>query len=157
MTSWLAARSNGAATGWREALGGSVALVVAGAGVWFMSEAARAASGTIDQAPPEAFVVFAVFGFVGVLGDLAMIVRGRMAGPARIVRHLWRMCAAFFIASGSFFLGQEQLLPAAIRGTVWQFGPVFFPLLAIGVWSVLARLPRRRRPSAGRRPSAHAE
>jgi hypothetical protein len=54
------------------------------------------------------------------------------------------MCAALFIAAGSFFLRQGQLLPEAIRGTVWQFAPVFFPLAAIAVWSVLARLPRRR-------------
>ncbi|WP_300545142.1 DUF2306 domain-containing protein [Maricaulis sp.] len=152
LTSWLAARSNGAATGRREAVSAIIALLVAGGGVWFMIEASQAASGTIGQTPPEAFIVFTAFGLAGAAGDLGMMLRRRMTGPARIVRHLWRMCAALFIAAGSFFLGQEQLLPDAIRGTVWQFAPVFFPLAAIAVWSVLARLPRR--PRASVRPAA---
>ena len=151
VTSWLAARPDGAPAGRREALAAIIALAVAGAGLWFMMQAAQSPTGTIDQAPPEAFVVFTVFGLAGAAGDVAMIVRRRIAGPARIVRHLWRMCAALFIAAGSFFLGQEQMLPASFRGSVWQFAPVLFPLVAIGVWSVLARLPRRRTSNRARR------
>ncbi len=40
-------------------------------------------------------------------GDIRMLVRG-VFGAKRIVRHLWRMCFGFFIATGSFFLGQQQ-------------------------------------------------
>jgi hypothetical protein len=38
-------------------------------------------------------------------GDVRMLLRGGLAGTARIARHLWRMCFGLFIASGSFFLG----------------------------------------------------
>jgi hypothetical protein len=47
-------------------------------------------------------------------GDLRLLLRGGIAG-SRLVRHLWRMCFAWFIATGSFFLGQQQVIPAALR------------------------------------------
>jgi hypothetical protein len=47
--------------------------------------------------------------------DLRMIVRGGVQGAARIARHLWRMCAAWFIATTSLFVGQPQLFSYAVR------------------------------------------
>jgi hypothetical protein len=52
-------------------------------------------------------------------------------GAARLRRHLWRMCVALFIASGSFFLGQADEFPRALRIT---------PLLALPVLAVLATM-----------------
>jgi hypothetical protein len=46
-----------------------------------------------------------------------MIARGGVFGAARIARHLWRMCAALYIAVMSFFLGQSQVFPYAVRRT----------------------------------------
>ncbi len=45
-------------------------------------------------------------------GDIRMLLRGGVFGNKRIVRHLWRMCFGFFVATGSFFLGQQQVFPA---------------------------------------------
>src|ERR1022692_5020033 len=49
----------------------------------------------------------------------------------RIVRHLWRMCFGFFIATGSFFLGQQQVFPAWLRGSSVLFIPALLPLVLL--------------------------
>jgi hypothetical protein len=46
----------------------------------------------------------------------------RLQGRHRVVRHLWRVCFAMFIAAASFFLGQAKVFPKPIR---------IIPLLAI--------------------------
>jgi hypothetical protein len=59
-------------------------------------------------------------GFVALLavaGDVRMIVRGGIFGAQRIARHVWRMCTVSFVASGSFFQGQRQVFPPAVRNT----------------------------------------
>jgi membrane protein implicated in regulation of membrane protease activity len=48
------------------------------------------------------------------------------------------MCVAFFIATGSFFLGQQDILPAAMRGSPWMFVLAFAPLAVMLFW--LARI-----------------
>jgi hypothetical protein len=58
----------------------------------------------------------------------------RPPGPPRLKRHLVRMCLALFIASGSFFLGQQDEFPRALRGQ-----PIFTllgtaPLLVLTFW-----------------------
>jgi hypothetical protein len=42
--------------------------------------------------------------------DLNAVLRRRLSPVQRISRHLWRMCFAFFIATGSFFLGQQKVI-----------------------------------------------
>ena len=66
-----------------------------------------------------------LFGGIGLSaseGDLRMIRAGGVQGAPRFARHLWRMCFALFIATGSFFLGQAKVIPKPIR---------VIPLLAI--------------------------
>jgi len=45
-----------------------------------------------------------------------MLLHGGVSGAKRIVRHLWRMSFAFWIAAFSFLLGQQKVMPAYIRG-----------------------------------------
>lgn len=52
---------------------------------------------------------------LAVIGDVRMIRAGGIQGTRRIARHLWRMCFALFIASGSFFFGQMKFIPEPIR------------------------------------------
>jgi hypothetical protein len=40
-----------------------------------------------------------------------MLASGRISDRQRITRHLWRMCFGLFIATGSFFLGQQAVFP----------------------------------------------
>jgi hypothetical protein len=69
-----------------------------------------------------------------------MILRGGLSGSARIARHLWRVSAALTIASGSFFLGQQRIMPASMRGSSWLFVPVIAPLLLMVFWLIRVRL-----------------
>jgi uncharacterized membrane protein len=93
--------------------------------------------------------MFGAIAFMSALGDRRMIRAGGLTGAPRLRRHLWRMCVALFVAAGSFFLGQADEFPEALRVT---------PLLALPVLTVLATmfywLWRTR--AASRRPAAVA-
>jgi hypothetical protein len=67
-------------------------------------------------------------------GDLRMLLRGGISGSARIVRHLWRMCFGWFIATGSFFLGQQQIIPAAVRKQALLVPLALLPLGFLVYW-----------------------
>ena len=75
---------------------------------------------------------------IAAVSDFRMILRGGIAGAARIARHLWRMCFAFFVASASFFLGQQKMLPAALHGP-WLFVPALAPLVFMIFWLIHVR------------------
>ena len=53
---------------------------------------------------------------------------------ARIARHLWRMCFSLFIASGSFFLGQQQVFPEALRDSIPLYVIALSPLPVMLFW-----------------------
>jgi uncharacterized membrane protein len=57
----------------------------------------------------------------------------------RRLRHAWRICLAMFVATGSFFLGQQDVLPAMLRGTVWQWALAFAPLAYLAAWRLWPR------------------
>jgi uncharacterized membrane protein len=72
------------------------------------------------------------------LGDLRMLVRG-ISGRRRIARHLWRMCFGWFIATGSFFLGQQQVFPAWLRGSPALLVLAVLPLVLLIFWMIRVR------------------
>jgi len=75
--------------------------------------------------------------------DLRMILRGGVAGVQRVARHLWRMCFALFVASGSLFLGQPQVFPKFLRGSPLLIGLAVAPLAFLIFWMIRVRWPRR--------------
>jgi len=86
-------------------------------------------------------------------GDLRLLVRGGIFGRQRIVRHLWRMCFSFFIATGSFFIGQLQVFPVFIRRTNLLFIPGILPLVLMIFWLIRVRFTKAYKsksvPSSG--------
>lgn len=78
-------------------------------------------------------------------GDLRMLLRGGISGTARLSRHLWRMCFGWFIATGSFFLGQQQVFPASWRGSLLWFVPALMPLALLIFWLIRVRVGKRYR------------
>lgn len=70
-----------------------------------------------------------------------LIARG-LQGTKRLARHLWRMCFAMFIATGSFFLGQMQVFPKAIRNPALLSIPVIASLLIMFFWLWRVRIRR---------------
>src|SRR5271167_897260 len=71
-------------------------------------------------------------------GDLRVIVRG-ISGKQRIARHLWRMCFGWFIATGSFFLGQQQVFPVWLQGSPVLMVPALLPLVLLIFWMIRVR------------------
>ncbi len=140
LTAWTAVRRQDGGVDRFAILGFFVALGTAVAGVLFALEAQSSPTGTIDGSPPQAFYLFMIVGGVAAASDLKVIVRGGISGAPRIARHLWRMCVGLFIAAGSFFLGQQQVFPPSVRGSLILFVPVFAPLLFLLFWLVRVRL-----------------
>ena len=141
LTAWAAVqRADG---GGRSALvigGFLVALVGALVATLFMFQAQASPTGTLDDAPPQAFYVFMLIGWISAATDLKVIMVGGITGAPRIARHLWRMCVALLVASGSFFLGQQQVMPVFMRGSPWLFVPTFAPLAFLIFWMIRVRL-----------------
>lgn len=145
LSGWSAAQRPAIRAGVYQVAGLAAALTIAGAGALFMKMGAESPTGTIDGSPPEAFVIFMAAGLFAAAGEIHVLVRRSLSGPARIARHLWRMCFSLFIASGSFFLGQTQVLPAWMRDSALPYVAALAPLAAMLVWLALVRIPNRRK------------
>jgi uncharacterized membrane protein len=110
---------------------------------------------TMDGLPPFPFFMFGIVGLLASVGDLRLLRIGGVRGPARLVRHLWRMCFALWIAAASFFLGQADELPDAIRIPALLAIPVVVPILAMLYWLWRLRVRRTLRGIVGvRAPEA---
>lgn len=68
------------------------------------------------------------------IGDLRAVRVGGLSGSRRLARHLWRMCFALFVATGSFFLGQMTFVPEPVRIVPLLLVAAFAPLLFLGYW-----------------------
>ena len=134
LTSWVAARRRDGTAGKFEMVACAVALGAAAVIAW------SAFSGSVETPVGRGpiFVFAAVCLLAGLL-DLNAILRSPLSGRQRIARHLWRMCVAFFIATGSFFLGQQDVLPAAMRGSPLLFVLAFAPIAVMLFWLVRLR------------------
>ncbi len=93
-------------------------------------------------APIFYYVSATVIGFAGLL-DLSVVMRGGVFGVQRIARHLWRMCFAFFIAAGSFFLGQQKVMPVAWHGSRILLVLGLAPLAVMAFWLIRVRIGNR--------------
>ena len=124
-----------------------VAGVVA-ADLFFGWQAARSSSGELDGIPAAPHFIFAAVAAIAGFGDLRVIRRGGISGVQRLARHLWRMCVALFIATLSFFLGQQQVFPEALQGSPLLFIPELALLAVLVYWLIRIRVGRRFRGSA---------
>jgi len=137
-TAWMAARRRSGTPGRFEKIACAIVLVIAAAIIGAGFKAAL--SPTPHSGPPGPGALLAIGGICLIAGllDLRFIIRGKLSATQRISRHLWRMCFAFFIATGSFFLGQQKVLPQAVHGSPILFILAFTPLALMLFW--LARV-----------------
>jgi hypothetical protein len=135
-TSWVTARRRDGTTGKFEIVACAVALSAAAAWMW------NGLAGASTPAGPGPIFVFAGVLLVAGLGDLNVILRRKLTAAQRLSRHLWRMCFAFFMATGSFFLGQQDVLPAAMRGSPILFVLAFAPFAVMAFWLIRLRFPK---------------
>lgn len=90
------------------------------------------------------FLLFGSIGLLGATGDIRVLRSGRPHGPARLHRHLWRMCIALWIAATSFFFGGEERVPEFLRNnTPLRALPVLAVMLAMFYW--MWRVRRRKK------------
>ncbi|HEU0298728.1 MAG TPA: hypothetical protein VFR37_04720 [Longimicrobium sp.] len=111
-----------------------VALAVGVTGVALPVWSMTAGSGMIDGVPAQMYLMFGVIALIAFGGDVRMIRSGRPRGARRITRHLWRMCFALWIATGSFFGGQADEIPEALRIAPLLAVLAFLPLPAMVYW-----------------------
>ncbi|MGC2474831.1 MAG: DUF2306 domain-containing protein [Candidatus Sulfotelmatobacter sp.] len=103
------------------------------------------------QAEGQAGVPIGMYFFMGsipllaAVGDVRVLARGGISGRPRLVRHLWRMCFGLFIATGSFFLGQQQVFPAALRKQYILAPLAILPLFLLIYWVVRVKFSARWR------------
>lgn len=131
-----------AATAWltvaepRKARGqGAKAMMVFGWGIVALSVA-------VAPLGPGSLVLGALAALCALADDRA-IQAGGLAGAARLRRHIWRSCAAFFVATGSFFLGQQKVMPEAVQGNPLLFVLGLAPLGLMAFWLHRYRQGRR--------------
>jgi hypothetical protein len=93
-------------------------------------------TGTIDESPPQAFVLFVVAGSLAFIGDLRVLIGKTLTNIQRTIRHLWRMCFSFFIASGSFFFGQASFFPDWFNASILPLALGFFPFFILLIFLV---------------------
>lgn len=131
-TAWMTARRRDGIAGRFERIACAFALLGGALTAWggFTGATTPAGSGPV--------FAFAALCLLAGLGDLNFILRGRLTATQRLSRHVWRICFAFFLATGSFFLGQQDALPAAVRGSPGLFVLAFAPFALMVFW--LARL-----------------
>jgi hypothetical protein len=132
LTAWMTVRRRDGRPGWIEKIACAAALGTAAMMAWGGFTGATTPAG-----PGPVFALAGVCLLAG-MGDLNAILRAKLTPTQRLSRHLWRMCFAFFIATGSFFLGQQDVLPTAVRGSPILFVLAFAPFAVMLFW--LARL-----------------
>jgi hypothetical protein len=151
-TAWMTARRRDGTPGRFEKIACAFMLAIAAAIILDGFKRAFAPPGQY-AVPPSAgvVIVLGVLCLLAALGDLKFILRGTLSDTQRLSRHLWRMCFAFFIATGSFFLGQQKFLPPVVRNSPIQFVLAFAPFAVMLFWLVRIRWskanPLKQRPA----------
>ncbi|WP_284350843.1 hypothetical protein [Roseisolibacter agri] len=125
-----------------------LALAFVAGGVARLTIATESEGGVPARSIAVASFLNALVMLLGWWGDVRVARRGMPRGPARVRRHLWRMCFATFVASGSFFLGQPQAVPALLRVKPVPTVLALLPLLLMPVYLWRYRDRRRRAAAA---------
>jgi hypothetical protein len=143
-TGWLTARRRQGVSPF-EIAGLGVAFIGLVATLTLAWMAAQTPEGTLDGSPPQAFYIFTIVTFIATVSDLKLVLRGGVSGAQRIARHVWRMCFGLFVASGSLFLGQQQVFPEWLRQTPVLYIAALAPLPFLLFWMLRVRLSKKYR------------
>jgi uncharacterized membrane protein len=109
---------------------------------------------------PAPYVIFGFVTFLSASGDIRLLIRGGIAGAQRLVRHVWRMGLALFVATGSFFLGmagdpvarrvglRARLFTPDVRKTQLPLVPVLIVAALTIFWLFRVKLAKRYKTAA---------
>lgn len=144
-TAWVAGRHRQQVTGSFDWIALAFAVTV---GACMLTLGTRVALGRATQQPGVPIGMYFFMGSIPLIaaaGDIRMLARGGISGRPRLIRHLWRMCFGLFIATGSFFLGQQQVFPVAIRKQYILVPLAILPLMLLIYWLVRVRFAKHFR------------
>ena len=148
-TSWLTIRRRDGRPGIFDWVALLAALTVGVVIVAYGFQAAHSPRGLKAGVPAGMYFLLGSIALLAAGGDVRMLVRGGIFGTQRLVRHLWRMCFALFIASGSIFIARPHLFPALFRKTGLLIVLGVGPLILMIFWLVRVRV-----QSAGKKKPA---
>jgi len=139
-TAWLTARRRDNETSRLDWL---ALLIPVGIGIFTWTVGVRvllSGRSSIDGVPVGMMFFMGSICLLAATGDVRMLLRGGVPERKRIARHLWRMCYALFIASGSFFLGPSNR-PLRLLSSVGisKYLPAIF--FSMGLYLFLTILP----------------
>ena len=125
--------------------GGALLLTgLAAAGAFTIGlQASLSPSGMRYGDPAGSYFAIGSFALLAAFGDVRYALRGVIAGRQRLVRHLWRMCTAQFVAAASIFLARAELFPALLKRTGILWGLAFSPLAVMIFWMIRLRFTNR--------------
>jgi len=111
----------------------TLTIVELGLGIRALSSPGRQLNGV------SFFVLFffAAITLLSAAGDILLMRRGRLPAPARLARHLWRMCFALFLAAAAFFSIRERvakILPDPFTSPAMRALPVLLVLVTMFYW-----------------------
>jgi len=141
-TAFLAVRRKAGETGRADY---AFLLIALAAGITMLAIGANHAAAKGGKAGTPYFIA-ATIAILCSAGDIRMLIRHGLSGAPRMLRHVWRMCFALFVASGSFFLGtasdpvfrkaglRAKLFTHAIRQTHLPEVPVYILLILTIFW-----------------------
>ena len=93
----------------------------------------------------DAYLTIGLMALVALIADISLLIRGRVEGRSRIVRHLWRMCLSYFIAAGSLFEGPGvKIFSEAIQQSGLLALPVPLVMLYTLFWLIKMHLPKQK-------------
>lgn len=139
-SAWMTVRRKEGTIGLFEKGALVVALGAAAVAVMFAVQVLASGKGMFDGVPPPfAYLIFVVIAVLAAAFDLKVILNGGISGVPRITRHLWRMCTAFFVATGSFFIGQQKVMPHWMHGAWYLFVLGLAPLILMIFWLIRVR------------------
>lgn len=138
ITAVLTVRPRDRGSRWIDAGALLIGVSVGGFAMKTGLDALNTPTGTLNGVPAGMMFFFGAVALLAAVGDLRVLLVGRLQGAQRIARHLWRMCFSLFVASGSFFLGQAKVIPKPIRILPLLAIPALLPLVLLLYW--LARV-----------------
>lgn len=138
-TAWMTVRRPEGETGLFEKAALVAVTAVAAAYLSWGVRGSLAPNGMFDGFGASLYYVFGAVAALLAVTDFRVLAQGGVRGEQRIARHLWRMCLAFFIATASFFLGQQKVMPAAWHGAKIWWVLALAPLPIMVFWLIRVR------------------
>ena len=134
LTAMTTVRPVGATPRWVDVGSMVWALVLAAGSLALGVNALAFGTGSLDGIPAQVPMLFGTIALIAGVSDVRVVREGPRTGAARLARHLWRMCFALWLAAASFFLGQADELPQALRIPALLGIPPLSVLVAMLYW-----------------------